>query len=570
MTLIITLFLIFNFFLLKKLFINLFKRNIIIISILINIIFLFISYSINIDEKFYIYYSTSVLSLNLSIYISLIIDHIKHYLNKTRLEKINKFIDKYWIYFLLLIFFILINYITFSKHLNFSSNAFDLWIFDQVAWKYSNFDFPPSSSIRMIDNILWDHFKPILFIYWLLYNIYPSPLILIFLQNLFFILWAYWIYKIINHKINNPLIWILFIILYLSFIWNINALLFDFHPMVIAVSMFPWLFYFSITKKWLYFYLLIIPILFTKENMSLYIMFFWIYQFLFQKERIKWSITFLIWVIYFYFVMNVFIPYMWWTGKSYWSYDLIWNNPKELIINTIIHPINFLNVIFSEPQKIITYLHYLWSGLLFAINPIIILLIPSFAQKFLSTRQEFWWLNFHYSIDVYWVIIIWIIYFLFLIKKKYNKNYKEIWIIIVTFIFINSLTINIYNNPLSYINYNLENKKTLLSILKIIWPNDSVSAQNTIVPHLSHRERIYVFPIVQDSEYIILNTKVKDTDLWPFNSRLEYNNYILRISNKEDAIEPLQRPIFRKIAKINNKYQLIKYEEWILLFKKIH
>ncbi len=479
-------------------------------------------------------------------------------------DKLNIKIDRYWIYFLLIGFFIFINYVTFSKHINYQSSGFDLWIFDQVVYEYSNLEFPASSSIREIKNIEWDHFNPILIFFALFYKIYASPLTLIFLQNLIFVLGSLGIYKIAKHKLDLPIIWLLLICLYLIFKWNINALLFDFHPLVIAVSLFPWLFYFSIKKNWLYYFLLLIPALLCKENISIYILFFWIYQFFFQKEKVVWIISFLIWITYFYLVMNYFLPLMWWWWR-YWSYDAIWANPREFVINTFIHPLNFLGVVFSSTIKITTYLHHLWSGLYIALlSPAIIFLIPSYAQKFLSNREEFWTLNFHYSIDVFWVIAIWIIFFFFMIKVKYKKYYNDILIIIWLFIFLNSSIINLYNNPLFKVNYQLENKETLDKIIKTLPKKIRISTQNNIIPHFSHNKNVYIFPDLWNAEYILLNTKI--TNLWPLTSDLELSNYILKLKNQEN-FENIKLPYVRNKLSFANKYELINEEDWILLFK---
>lgn len=492
-------------------------------------------------------------------------NNTKIYIDK-KIIPINYFIDKYWIYLLLIWFFIFLNYLTFLKHLNFWSSGFDLWIFDQVIYKYSNFEFPASSSIREISNIEADHFHPILLLYAVFYKFFPSPLILLFIQNLFFVLWWLWIYKISKLKLNIPIIWFWLVFLYLIFIWNINAILFDFHPLVPAVSLFPWLFYYSIKKKWIFYFLIIIPILLSKENLSIYILFFWIYQFFFQKERFIWIISFLIWWLYFYCVMNYILPFMGW-GWKYWTYDALWNNPKELLENIFLHPLLFLSIIFSSLTKIVTYLHHLWSWLYIAIfNPVVLFLIPAYAQKFLSSREEFWTLNFHYSIDIYWVIAIWIIFTFSWIRNKYPNKYRNIFILLWFFIFINSFLINIYKSPLIYSNYNLENKETLEKIIKTLPLNVKLSTQNKIVPHFSHNNNIYIFPNLWNSEYILINTKIDS--IWPLDNEKTLNMYIKKLKNKENFLD-IKLPFIKLPLNFNRKYDLIIQEDWILLFKLI-
>ncbi|MCP4523282.1 MAG: DUF2079 domain-containing protein [Candidatus Gracilibacteria bacterium] len=485
-------------------------------------------------------------------------------IGKHALLRINPFIDRYGIYFLLGGFFLLLNFLTFSKHLNFHSSGFDLGIFDQVVYKYSNGVFPASSSIREISNIEGDHFHPILGLYALFYKIYASPLTLIFIQNLAFILGGLGIYKIAKYKLNIPIIGFGVVFLYLIFKGNINALFFDFHPIVVAVSLFPWLFYYSIKKKWLIYFLLLIPILLSKENLSLYIVFFGIYQFFIQKEKTVGLITFVIGITYFYLSMNIFLPAMGGGGK-YWSYDLIGENPKDFIMNTFLHPIQFIQVLFDSIKKVSTYLHHLGSGGYLLFTPIIIFLIPSYAQKFLSSREEFWTLNFHYSIDVYWVIALGIIFSFAYIRKRFPQKHIDIYIFLGVFIFCNSFIINLHNSKLLQLSYKLENLNTLKQVMNTLPKNISISTQNNIVPHFSHNNDVFIFPNLGDAEYILLNTKISSG--WPLNPGESLDMYMTKLNNKE-PFKDIKLPFIKEPLYFNTNYDLIIEENNVFLYKK--
>jgi len=227
--------------------------------------------------------------------------------------------------------------------------------------------------------------------------------------------------------------------------------------------------------------------------------------------------------------------------------------------------------LFINEQKINIYIQYLSSWLLFALSPISILLIPSFAQKFLSTREEFWWFNFHYSIDIYWTLIISIIFFLFFLKNKYKSKYKDLFTIIIIFIFINFIFVN-FNPKINKLwdKIYLENKNNVIEAMKMIWKNDSVSAQNTIVPHLSNRFSIYIYPIINDSKYIILNKKAFDSQFWPFDNKIIYYDFLKKIYNQEKWDLFIDKPFFRNKVTLKSKYDLIYDKNWVLLFKKIN
>jgi uncharacterized membrane protein len=104
----------------------------------------------------------------------------------------------------------------------------------------------------------------------------------------------------------------------------VNALFFDFHPSVLATSMLPWLVYFSMKKYWSLFYFLLVLILVSKENMSLYIVFLGIYMFFFLGAKKQGLITFLCGVVYFWLATHVLLPLMGSPASDagrYWSYE---------------------------------------------------------------------------------------------------------------------------------------------------------------------------------------------------------------------------------------------------------
>ncbi|HEX2036252.1 MAG TPA: DUF2079 domain-containing protein [Chloroflexota bacterium] len=52
-------------------------------------------------------------------------------------------------------------------------------------------------------------------------------------------------------------------------------------------------------------------------------------------------------------------------------------------------------------------------------------------------------------------------------------------------------------------------------ILDLIPPQAAVSAQSNLFPHLSHREKIYVFPAVDDAEYVVTDVAGTSDPLYP-------------------------------------------------------
>ena len=52
-------------------------------------------------------------------------------------------------------------------------------------------------------------------------------------------------------------------------------------------------------------------------------------------------------------------------------------------------------------------------------------------------------------------------------------------------------------------------------VLSMVPTNASVESQNNLLPHLSHRPRIYILPIIRDADYIVFDLHPGQND-WNF------------------------------------------------------
>ncbi|OGJ42266.1 hypothetical protein A3I58_00760 [Candidatus Peregrinibacteria bacterium RIFCSPLOWO2_02_FULL_39_10] len=178
---------------------------------------------------------------------------------------------------------------------------------------------------------------------------------------------------------------------------------------------------------------------------------------------------------------------------------------------------------FDNTVKIKMWILLLMSGgILTIFQPkYLILMIPIIAGKFFSSEEVYWGFSHHYAVEFAPIIAVSSI---LTIDKFLKSNFKKISAIVVIILNIVILSqihlynggkisrifdINYYKNPI---------KKDISSALKIIEKADSVSAQNTFIPHLTN-DKIYLFPKINDSKYIILN--INDKNIWPFKSQKE-------------------------------------------------
>ena len=81
------------------------------------------------------------------------------------LSRIGQVFERYGIIFFVVFFFSVFCFITISRHIHFQTTGFDLGLFDQAVYQYSQGIFPAGSSIRGVTNIESDHFNPVLILF---------------------------------------------------------------------------------------------------------------------------------------------------------------------------------------------------------------------------------------------------------------------------------------------------------------------------------------------------------------------------------------------------------------------
>ena len=153
--------------------------------------------------------------------------------NKFQSEKIYKIVLAYIIFFLA---------VAFLKHYTFHSNAWDLSIFDEAIWNTSQGRLMYVNLKQM--NYFGDHFAPILLFFVPFYWLGLGAGSLIFSQVVLVALGALPVYWLAKEKINDARFHLFFPVAYLLFLPLWHIILFDFHPVALAIPFFLFAFYF--------------------------------------------------------------------------------------------------------------------------------------------------------------------------------------------------------------------------------------------------------------------------------------------------------------------------------------
>jgi uncharacterized membrane protein len=410
------------------------------------------------------------------------------------------------------------------RHWHFGSAGFDLGIFDQAIWHYSRFE-APMGTIRVTSHLLADHFHPILIALAPLYWMIPKPETLLVVQNLLWLSGVLPIYLFALHRGHSKIISILLVLSYALFWGTTLVLNLDFHEIAFALLAIPWAIYLIELKRWPWFWLSVIILLLTKEEMGFLVAFLGLY--LLVKGYWRQGVAaFVGGVAWFGLAVDVFIPYFGRAGGGgfgYWTYSNFGNSPLEAIKTIVTHPIRAIQLLFTPDVKLYT-LHAIFWPFLFLplISPIMIVGIPLILQRFWSDQSLYWMANFHYTGTLAPILVMAATDSLARLKQRMSgRSWTDAAVWVVVFLMLAG---NLYYAPKYQLRHLAEADYWQLSasdqtgrrVLATISPTASVSAQNSILPHLSQRNYAYLIHNDQPfyySEYIVIAAGAK---LYPF------------------------------------------------------
>ncbi len=440
--------------------------------------------------------------------------------------------QKIVLYLTAIFFFILYCFQTFLNHYYFRSNALDYGFYNQAFWDFAHFRINKNTVFDpALNNFFQVHpsFTLIILIplYWI-FNWIFHTYTLLFIQNIFIIIGAIGTYLYLQTKTKNNWIAILGFIHY-NLIWgHFSAISFEYIDATIAASVIPLFFYLYEKEKFKYAFACILFAIVARENFSIWFFFIALFLALIEyknRKRLIFNLAFgtfsLIYLIFLYkWVIPHFADKNWTYGG--FMYSKLGNNPGEAFMHIIKHPKEALLLLFQNHNgdpilngiKLEFYLVFLLSGgiLLFTRPLWLLIFVPIIAQKMYNDDYVRWGINIFYSIEV--VSILTIASFMSIAWIK-NIRTKYIVMCIVCFLTL-ATTIQVMHSRKSvwyhpekeklYSNKFLKpqcNLKEIYNVLDKIPSDASVCASEKIVPHLSQRKNITIFPYVRNTDYII-------------------------------------------------------------------
>lgn len=408
---------------------------------------------------------------------------------------LKKWVRENWIFLVVaLVGLVVYLLISITKHLQFGSTGYDLVIFDQAVRNYSEFN-APASSFRGFENLLGDHFHPILALLAPLYWVLNSPISLLVAQAVLLVSAALPVYLYAKKRFSlAPAVFaaIAFILSPLL----IRTVFFDFHEIAFAVPLIAWAIYLIDIKRFGWLYLPLLSLLLVKENLSLLVATFGLYLII-QKKYLHGTVFLLTGIVWFFLATKVFIPYFAGSdgGFNYWTYDALGPGLVSAGLTIITNPVLFLTVLLTPLVKILTFIKTFGVFLGFTfLSPVVLLSAPILLERFLSSNQNYWQFDYHYGAVLAPILVMAAVDGLYRVLswKWFKKHTKKLSVIITGLFALIALVIfvatpmNFILKPSSYIVSS--ETKAGYEIMKQIPPSESVCTTNRIAPHLGKND----------------------------------------------------------------------------------
>lgn len=410
-----------------------------------------------------------------------------------------------------------------QKHIHFQTFGWDTAVFDQQVYLASQLQSPYSSLMKM--NGLGDHFHPlVLIVGGLLYNLWSDPRMLLILQSVIVAASGIPIYllsKALLRQTSLPLFEIHAISFSLTIMYlfsvSVQAMTLDeFHDDVLATLPLLFALYFILIHNLRWYWISYVLVLLTKEEYGL-LGFPLAFYLAFQTRKINHALaTFLVGASVFYLLLFVVMPSL--ANTTDYAHFRAENKPSSVAKQLLSHPISLITKFVDHPKKVETLFISLASYGFLPLFSGPTLLIPLFtlAIRFYDPttirRYEF---NNHYASPTVallaFISAVGLYHILNFLMQK--KKFSAHFITLLTVVFLISITIlqdGVFHGPInSLFKKSFYETRTwerdAHELIQQVPPHVTITANNSLLPHVSQRERFYLLPEIGDAQFIAVD-----------------------------------------------------------------
>ncbi len=420
------------------------------------------------------------------------------------------------------------------EHAAFETFGYDLGNFSQAVWNTIHGRLMGMTTVSG-STFRWAfHFDPILLLFVPIYALFPAPTTLTLLQVLIVAIGALPIFWIARDLLHSEWAGIGYAGVYLMLPALQAAVVFDFHGVTVAMTFLAFALWALLQRRYKAFAVSALLVMSCKEDMPLLIFMMGLYILFVQREWKVGAITVLGSATWFAITNFVIIPFYSPTQDNIHivRYGALGSNLTEVMLSFFVRPIQVLAVAF-HPQKL-PYWVRLTMPVAFTsfFAPLLLLLsAPSLAINTLSANPLVYRPDaFHYTAPVVPFIVVSSISGVAHLSGWLGGDDQDRaarWRLRLIIVVIGASLG--YHVMVGYTPLRLgfewpspdEHDTLATQMLGKIPHQASVSAQNSLASHLANRQYLYIFPKVENAQYIALDMTLW-SDFYPIKSRAEF------------------------------------------------
>ena len=433
--------------------------------------------------------------------------------------------DRFGLVFIILLavgYAVYMSLLTVGRHNLFLTHAFDLGVYDQSVWNILHSGYMRSTQHGLDPiNHASKHFSPIFLLLAPVYALYQDARNLLIVQSLALAAAAIPIYLLARRKTESVLLALVLGASYLlaPSLHGVNT--FDFHELALVTVLLATALYALETDRDLLFLVSLGLSLAVKEEVALTGAAIGLYIIVAKRRYRLGAAVMAISLVYFVLVIKVLMPAL--GGDPLLDRFGGMMTPEaggiSGIVRTLVaNPFYTFNFVLLDPAKL-TYLVQLLLPVV--LTPLLgglgwIAAAPSFAVPFLSSAETQFSIAYHYSAH-----LLPFVYFLAILGVQRLGVRIGSKAALAAAILVASLAMNytygwVFSKQFEGMPQRTAHAVAIGQIVQTAIPrNAAVSAMSDLVPHLSARKDIYLFPIVKDAEYILFDTDSR-ANFWPY------------------------------------------------------
>lgn len=442
-------------------------------------------------------------------------------------------------------FFVVIFTLALLRYLNFRDSGVDTAIFDQVVWLFSRFR-APYSTIRGM-TIFGDHMNPVLAllapVYWLRAGV-PG---LLGVQTAVLASGAVPLYLVAKSRLSGRVIPLVVAGAYLLYPALQHVGLFDFHPEALAVGFLLFAFLAIERGRTGWFYLMCALAVLCKEDMALAVLLMGLLAFL-RYDRRAGKVVMIASGAWFLLAVLLFIPLFGPEGFQYTGrLSAFGDSPLEVVRNLLFNPGRVLGVLATRAN-----LRYLFdllvpTAFMGLLAPLMLLpALPAVAVNLVSDFPGQQTIFYQYTVAIIPFVFMAVVVGLDRLRQWLEgaKRARAVMAAAGGLLVLSALAGSFYLGPgplgetWNMAKYRGDaHIEVIREGVDLVPPGASVSSQVYLLPHLSERQEIYMFPnpfidLVDDRYYRSLD---------PGERRFMWPGGVYR--RREPGYDPLSHPV---------------------------